>query len=144
LGDALLAQPMGLAAGADGRLWFVDAESSAVRSAGVAPDGDVRTTVGTGLFDFGDQDGEGDDVRLQHPQGIAAHPDGRLLVADTYNDALRWVDPATRRATTWLRDLHEPGGVAWADGRAWIADTHAHRVLVADERGRVEELVVEG
>jgi hypothetical protein len=57
--DALLAQPMGVAADAD-RVYFVDAESSAVRSASVDPAGEVRTITGTGLFDFGDRDGEGD------------------------------------------------------------------------------------
>jgi len=105
-----------------------------VRAADADPSGRVRTVVGTGLFDFGDCDGVGDDVRLQHPQGIAAHPDGRLLVADSYNDALKWVDPATRMVTTWQRDLAEPSGVAVADGRVYVADTNAHRVLVIDER----------
>ena len=65
-----------------------------MRLADLDPAGGVRTVVGTGLFDFGDVDGVGDDARLQHPQGIAAAQDGRLLVCDSYNDSLRWVDPA--------------------------------------------------
>ena len=85
--------------------------------------------LGTGLFDFGDRDGVGDDVRLQHPQAITVAPDGRLLVADSYNDSLKWVDPATRAATTWIRALHEPGGVACGMDAAYVADTNAHRVL---------------
>src|SRR5690606_11063539 len=84
---------------------------------------------GTGLFDFGDRDGAGNEVLMQHAQGIARHPDGRILVADSYNDALKWVDPATRTVTTWLRDLHEPGGVACGRDAAYVADTNAHRVL---------------
>ena len=145
--EALLAQPMGLCHAAD-RLFFVDAESSAVRSVGLgradgAGDGAVHTVVGTGLFDFGDRDGAGDDARLQHPQGIAAHPGGRLLVADSYNDALRWVDPSSRRVETWRRGLHEPGGVAVAGGRVLVADTNAHRVLVIDEGGGEWTLEVE-
>lgn len=144
-GDALLAQPMGLAAAPDGkRLYFVDAESSAVRwfepderRAGRAV-GEVRTIVGTGLFDFGDKDGAGDLVRLQHPQGVAAHPRGALLVADSYNDAIKWVDPLTRRSEAWLRGLHEPGGLAYDPMRqaVYIADTNAHAVLVVDELTR--------
>ena len=144
--EALLAQPMGLCH-AGGRLYFADAESSAVRWAEAdgadAAGGEVHTVVGTGLFDFGDRDGVGDDARLQHPQGIAAHPDGRLLVADSYNDALRWVDPAARRVETWRRGLHEPGGVAVAAGRVFVADTNAHRVLVIDEGGGEWALAVE-
>ncbi len=144
-GDALLAQPMGITTSVDGtRAYFVDAESSAVRS--FEPDehragravGSVHTIVGTGLFDFGDTDGVGDVVRLQHPQGVAAHPSGRLLVADSYNDAVKWVDPVTRRVDEWLRGLHEPGGLAYDPNRrtVYIADTNAHVILVVDELTR--------
>jgi DNA-binding beta-propeller fold protein YncE len=133
LATALLAQPMGIATDGE-RLYFVDAESSAVRTADLAPAGAVRTIVGTGLFDFGDEDGTGDDVRMQHQQGLALHPaSGRLLVADSYNDALKWVDPVTRQAETWVRGLHEPGGVAFGAGRVYVADTNAHRIAVVDE-----------
>jgi hypothetical protein len=128
---AALAQPMGLCTGGD-QLYFVDAESSAVRAADRDPSGGVRTVVGTGLFDFGDVDGEGDAVRMQHQQGIARAPDGRLLVCDSYNDALKWVDPVTRRAATWVRGLHEPSGVAIGDRAAYVADTNAHRIAVVD------------
>ena len=139
---AALAQPMGIVA-ADDRLQFVDAESSGVRWADTAPAGRVGTIVGTGLFDFGDADGVGDAVRLQHPQGIARHADGRLLVADSYNDALRWVDPATRRVTTWVRGLHEPEGVACGAQHAYVADTNAHRLVrVAYRDGTLEEVEI--
>jgi hypothetical protein len=138
--EAALAQPMGIAS--DGkRLYFVDAESSAVRWAHADRSGRVGTIVGTGLFDFGDKDGVGDDVRMQHQQGVALHDDGRLLVADSYNDALKWVDPATRRAETWLRGFAEPSGVAIANGLAYVADTNAHRIAVAAlEGGEIGEL----
>ena len=140
--SAALAQPMGLAATAD-RLWFADAESSAIRWADADPAGRVGTVVGTGLFDFGDRDGRGDDVRLQHPQAVAVAPDGRLLVADSYNDALKWVDPATREARTWLRGFHEPAGLALGDaGRVYVADTNAHRVVVVERDGGMGELAI--
>ena len=141
--DALLAQPMGIAT--DGhQLWFVDAESSAVRSASLDPAGAVHTIVGTGLFDFGDRDGDGDAVQMQHQQAIALHPSGRLLVADSYNDALKWVDPATRRADTWLRGFHEPGGLALGEGVVYVADTNAHRVAVVREpTGEITDLEIE-
>lgn len=139
---AALAQPMGITS--DGaRLFFADAESSAIRSSELDPEGAVRTIVGTGLFDFGDRDGEGEAVLLQHPQGVARHPDGRLLVADTYNDALKWIDPATRAATTWVRGLHEPEGVAWGDEWAYVADTNAHRVVRVGRDGRMDVMEIE-
>jgi DNA-binding beta-propeller fold protein YncE len=142
-GEAALAQPMGLSA-ADDALFVADAESSAVRVADRDPAGAVRTIVGTGLFDFGNVDGEGDAVRLQHPQGIARASDGRLLVCDSYNDALKWVDPASRRAEGWVGDLHEPAGLALDDRAAYVADTNAHRVAVIDRTSRtVRSLIIE-
>jgi DNA-binding beta-propeller fold protein YncE len=129
--EAALAQTMGIALARDALL-AADAESSAVREIDLDASGGVRTVVGTGLFDFGDVDGVGDTVRLQHPQGIAVAPDGRVLVCDSYNDSLRWLDRAERRVTTWVRGLHEPGGVAIGARGAYVADTNAHRIVVAD------------
>jgi len=129
--EAALAQTMGIAIAGD-TLIAADAEANAVREVDLAPAGGVRTIVGTGLFDFGDVDGVGDAVRLQHPQGIAVAPDGRVLVCDSYNDSLRWLDRAERRVTTWVRGLHEPGGIAIGARGAYVADTNAHRIVVAD------------
>ena len=144
--EAALAQPMGITTNATTeRLYFVDAESSAVRWADTDPNGRVGTLVGTGLFDFGDRDGVGDDVLMQHQQAIAVAEDGRLLVADSYNDALKWVDPATRRAETWLRGFHEPSGLAMAPRIVYVADTNAHRIAVIDRRsGAIGDLAIDG
>lgn len=139
-GRAALAQPSGLAA--DGRrLFFADAEASAIRWIDLAPSGSVHTLVGTGLFDFGDKDGTGDEVRLQHALGVAWH-DGAVYVADTYNGKIKVVDPETRGVRTIIGEvagLWEPGGLAVAGDRIYIADTNHHRVVV----GRVGEEGVE-
>ena len=141
--QAALAQPMGICVAGES-LAFADSESSAIRLADLDPAGSVRTLVGTGLFDFGDVDGVGDHARLQHPQGIAAAEDGRLLVCDSYNDSLRWVDPVARRVTTWVRGLHEPEGLALDPRFAYVADTNAHRVAIVNRTdGSVEPLVIE-
>ena len=129
--EAALAQPMGIAVDGD-TLLTADAESNAVRDVDLDSAGGVRTIVGTGLFDFGDVDGVGDTVRLQHPQGIAVARDGRVILCDSYNDSLRWVDRAARRVTTWVRGLHEPGGIAIGERGVYVADTNAHRIAVAD------------
>ena len=57
---------MGMARCDDGKLWFVDAESSSLR---YIESDSVHTAVGEGLFTYGDSDRE--PMRLQHPQGIA-------------------------------------------------------------------------
>jgi len=131
LATAALAQPMGICVAGE-LLCFTDSETSAVRTAAIDPTGSVGTIVGTDLFDFGDVDGIGDTVRLQHPQGIAAASDGRLLVADSYNGALKWIDRERRSAETWLRGFHEPSGVALTERHVYVADTNSHRIAVID------------
>lgn len=147
-----LNQPSGLAT--DGRLlYFADSEASAIRSADLDPAGALATIVGTGLFDFGDVDGVGDAVRLQHPLAVA-YQDGLLYVADTYNSKIKTVDPAARRVQTlfggpagWQDGpeprFDEPGGLSVAGDRLYIADTNNHAVRVADlATGEVTTLVL--
>ena len=135
-----LAQPSGLALGPDRRaLYFVDAETSAVRAVSLGPVPQVTTLIGTGLFDFGHVNGGFTGARFQHPLGIAGG-DGRLVVADSYNRALRVLDLKRRRVAD-LDDGYvcedelclppgEPAGVALdEDGRIYMVDTNNHRVV---------------
>src|SRR5437773_170552 len=83
LAEAALAQPSGITS--DGRkLYFADSEVSSIRSADLDPHGRVDTIVGEDLFEFGDRDGKGPVVRLQHPLGVV-YSDGWVDVADTYH-----------------------------------------------------------
>jgi hypothetical protein len=67
-----------------------------------------------------------------------------VIVCDSYNDSLRWLERAERRVTTWVRGLHEPGGVAVGARGAYVADTNAHRIVVADwESGTVHTVTIE-
>jgi DNA-binding beta-propeller fold protein YncE len=155
LSGAALAQPSGLTT--DGqRLYFADSESSAIRWADFDAGGRVGTIVGTGLFDFGDMDGIGNQVLLQHPQGLA-WLEGKLYVADTYNNRVKAVDPSTRTSMAFLgtgeagdRDgdaatFYEPGGISVARGVLYIADTNNHKIRVADVAGRrVHTLLLKG
>ncbi|WP_309133688.1 NHL domain-containing thioredoxin family protein [Cellulomonas sp.] len=133
-GDSWFAQPSGLSVAADGRIWLADAETSAVRW--VDPrDASVTTVVGTGLFDFGHRDGSADQALFQHPLGVAALPDGSVLVADTYNGALRRWTPGTDGApgevTTLATDLAEPSGLVLPAGDAdhvLVVESAAHRL----------------
>ena len=146
--DAALAQPMALATD-DERLFFADAETSSVRMTGFEPGAEVTTLVGTGLFDFGDRDGVGEEVRLQHAAGLAWGPGNhRLWIADTYNGKLKTLDPETRRVETvepFDEVLSEPGGLAAAGHYMLVADTNNHRILRVDQIDkRVVELKVDG
>ena len=154
---AELAQPSGIVS--DGKkLYFTDSETSAVRSADINGKGLVETIVGLHLFEFGDVDGVGDEVRLQHPIGIELH-DGVLYVADTYNNKIKRIYPTTRGASSFLgigtpghedgvgvfAQFHEPAGLSVAYGKLYIADTNNHAIRVADlETQEVSTLEIEG
>lgn len=150
---ACFAQPSGLAL-LDGTLYVADSEVSAVRAVDLFT-GQVATLVGEGLFVFGDEDGRGTTVRLQHPLGIAAHA-GMLYLADSYNNKIKRLDPRTRTVTTWLGSarpgmadgigpaaaFREPGGVSAGVDRLYIADTNNHRIAAADwATGRVGTVI---
>jgi DNA-binding beta-propeller fold protein YncE len=141
---ARLAQPSGLALSADkNALYFADSETSSVRvveDLHGAPR--VRTLTGTGLFDFGHRNGPLAEARFQHPLGVAVR-DGTLLVADSYNAALRSIDLAKAEAgdvdegflceDPVCLPLAEPAGVtADGDERILLVDTNNHRVLAYD------------
>jgi thiol-disulfide isomerase/thioredoxin len=135
------AQPSGLAS--DGKHLFVaDSEVSAIRSVtlpGAARPG-VTTVVGEGLFEFGDKNGKGKEVRLQHALGVA-YLDSKLYVADTYNRKIKLIDPDLRTCETYLGDppgwlkekmFDEPGGLSISGGKMYVADTNNHRIQVVD------------
>lgn len=141
-----MAQPSGLSS--DGsRIYFADPEASAIRWA--AEGEGTGTIVGTGLFDFGDRDGRGDDVRLQHALGVTWWPSRKkLVVADTYNHRVKLVDPTSREALSFAGTgevgeedgrlaeaaFWEPGGISIApdERQAFVADTNNHRIRVID------------
>jgi len=146
LQESAFAQPSGITT--DGKhLYTADSEISSVRSIDLTPDGSVHTLVGGDLFEFGDQDGVGDDVRLQHPLGIT-YDRGSLYVADTYNHKIKKINIADRRSESWLgtgkpgmRDgnspqFYEPGGLSIANGKLYLADTDNHAIRVIDLKSR--------
>jgi thiol-disulfide isomerase/thioredoxin/sugar lactone lactonase YvrE len=158
--EAAFAQPSGLAS--DGRALFVaDSESNIIRAIALSDDApaisatsptaslaasfesQVTTLAGGDLFEFGDRDGRGDDARFQHPLGALYH-DGKIFIADTYNHKIKTLDPRTRAVRTFLGTgksgqadgaaptFYEPGGLATARGKLYVADTNNHAVRVID------------
>ncbi|GAB2866057.1 NHL domain-containing thioredoxin family protein [Nocardioides pacificus] len=130
--QAWFAQTSGLAADGD-RLWLADSETSSLRWV-EAVDGalQVRTAVGSGLFDFGFRDGPAGEALLQHPLGVTVLPDGSVAVCDTYNGAVRRFEPASGGAggagemTTLATGLVEPSG-AFVDGEHLVVvESGAH------------------
>jgi hypothetical protein len=147
------AQPSGLALDA-GVLYVADSEVSSIRAIenlDGAPQ--VRTVCGSGdLFGFGDRDGAGGEVLLQHPMGVAA-AGGTVSVADTFNHKIKAVNPSTGECTTLFGNgeperlpevvpgydlsradpmtpaFFEPEGISVRGRELVVADTNNHRII---------------
>jgi len=146
-GFSSFAQPSGLSS--DGEwLYVADSEGSSIRAVPFDTEGEVRTVIGTShlpagrLFHFGDKDGKGAKVLLQHALGVACYKD-QLYVADTYNNKIKVIDPKEETCTTIAGTgkpggddtpaaFDEPAGIAAAGGKLYIADTNNHRIRVID------------
>ena len=139
------AQPSGITT--DGKsLYVADSESNIIRQIDLAK-GQVDTLVGGDLFEFGDVDATGDDVRLQHPLGVISVGD-KVLIADTYNHKIKELDPLKRKVTTLFgtgkpgqadgtsASFYEPGGLSVANGKLYVADTNNHAIRVIDLKTR--------
>ncbi len=138
---AAMAQPSGLSSDGE-RLWFVDSETSSLRY--LDRSGRLSTAIGTGLFDFGYNDGPAADALLQHPLGVVADSSA-IVVCDTYNSALRRYDLTRSELTTLARDgLDEPSGAALLGGGLIVADTNNHRLVNVGSDGEVRPFEVLG
>jgi len=162
LNEAMFAQPSGISGDGHRFLFIADSESSCIRQIDLQNDA-VETLAGPkapgsgrgDLFVFGDRDGSGDAVRLQHPLGIHFH-DGKIYIADTYNHKIKRLDPQTRVCETILGSdekgmsggadatFYEPSGLAIAGQKTFIADTNNHQIRVFDMAATTGVLNIRG
>lgn len=153
---ASFAQPNGLALDDSHVLFVADTETSAVRAIYLKGTETVTTLVGKGLFDFGDVDGIGDRVRLQHAEAVC-FVDGQLYIADTYNNRIKVLNPQTREVKSFAgtgiagykddvrseAQFNEPAGLAAANGKLYVADTNNNAIRIIDlVGGTVGTLIV--
>jgi len=126
--------PSGLAFDHAGNLYVADTGNHAIRR--ITPQGAVSTLAGDGTPGFAD--GPGAQARFDGPTGVAVGADGRVYVADTYNDRIRVI--ATDGTVSTLAggdrpgDIDGPGALARFDTPTAVAVDAMNRVLVADLR----------
>jgi len=116
-----------------------------VRTADLNPSGRGGPIVGQDLFVFGDVDGSEENVRLQHPIGIA-YQEGVVYIADTYNHKIKKILPNTRGSFTVLGSgqagsLDGPGKQAQfsepsGPQRCWRKAVHCRHQQPLDSRRR--------
>lgn len=133
--DTTWAQPSGISISGN-QLYVADSESSTIRSMNLDTLESENIVGGDdnpkNLFSFGDKDGECFEAKLQHP--LAVHySKGKVLITDSYNHKLKWVDPETKSVTTLLGGkglsdsealLNEPSGIASNGNIFYIADSN--------------------
>ncbi|BAZ15077.1 redoxin domain-containing protein [Calothrix sp. NIES-4071] len=132
LENSVFAQPSGITINSN-FLYTADSESSSIRAINLET-GKVTTICGSGdLYLFGDKDGIGEEVRLQHCMGVE-YAQGNVWVADTYNHKIKLVNPRTGECKTVLGNgasnikFSEPSGLSILNSNLYIADTNNHAI----------------
>jgi len=120
--------PSGVAFDREGNLYVADTGNHAIRK--VTPQGAVSTLAGDGTPGF--VDGPGRQARFDGPTGVAVGADGRVYVADTYNDRIRVIAADGTVAT--LAGGDRPGDV---DGTGTLARFDTPTAVVVDAMNRV-------
>ncbi len=120
--------PSGIALDAQGNLYVADTGNHAIRK--ISPQGAVSTLAGDGTPGFAD--GAGALARFNGPMGVAVASDGRVYVADTWNDRIRVI--ATDGTVTTLAGGGSPG---WEDGRGASARFDTPTDLKFDSHGNL-------
>lgn len=128
--SAVFAHPAALAL-VQQTLYVLEAGNSSLRAINLQQQ-QVQTLVGHGVYEFGDQDGQRRDARLQCPQAMVLDPESaELWLADTYNGTLRRLKLGGGDMSTQSmpQALHEPCGLAATHGALWITDGWTHDVF---------------
>ncbi|MGE8282119.1 MAG: gluconolaconase [Stenotrophomonas sp.] len=120
--------PSGIALDAHGNLYVADTGNHAIRR--VTPQGQVSTVAGDGTPGFAD--GAAAQARFNGPMGVAVGADGRVYVADTWNDRIRVI--AADGSVSTLAGGALPG---WADGMGAMARFDTPTDLQFDSHGNL-------
>lgn len=132
--------PRKLALDSQNNLYVADFGNLRIRK--VTPNRDVTTIAGNGILGF--TDGAFTKSRFNFPTGIAVDAKGNVIVADTYNHAIRMISPGGQVSTLAGRNVagfqdgsaasvtfDHPTDVAMSvDGRIFVADQQNHRIRV--------------
>ena len=115
-GAAVVAQidtPMGLAVGADGRIFVADSHNDRIRVIGT--DGRISTFAGSGVRGFAGDGGAATAAKLSLPRGLMVSLSGAVMFADSNNQRIRMVSAAGMISTivgTGVQGIGSEGSVA--------------------------------
>ncbi len=127
--------PSDIAFDNSGNLIVADSGSNSIKS--VDSSGAVKTIAGKDGVS-GSQDGEVALATFNAPIGIAITENGRIYVADTYNDSIRLIENS--KVSTIVKGLSSPNGIAVYGDSLLIADTGNHRICILNNDGSLQTL----
>jgi DNA-binding beta-propeller fold protein YncE len=127
--------PSDIAFDGEGNLIVADSGSHSIKKADA--DGNVTTIAGTDGVS-GSADGDALSASFNAPIGVAAAADGKVWVADTYNDSIRLIENG--KVTTVATGFDTPVGIAVYREGVLIADMNNRRICLLDKNGSVETL----
>lgn len=143
--------PSGLAIDQKGNLYVADTGNHVIRK--IDPNGKVFTLAGNGQAGY--RDGAATQAQFNAPIGVTVGKDGKVYVADTYNDKIRVILPDGQVQT--IAGGNQPGfldgasNVALFDtpssvvvnslGELFVADTRNNAVRKIDINGQVSTLI---
>jgi len=143
--------PSGLAIDKKGNIYVADTGNHVIRK--IEPNGKVSTLAGNGQAGF--RDGAAAQAQFNGPIGVAVDTNGKVYVADTYNDKIRVISPDGQVHTIAGGDqpgmLDGAGSTALFDtpsslvvnslGEIFIADTRNNAVRKISVDGQVSTLI---
>jgi sugar lactone lactonase YvrE len=140
--EAALHSPLSIACDAEGNVYVCEQAAHRVRK--ITADGGIEPFVGTGVPGNTGEGRAAGGATLREPSGVFVDASGNVLIADTGNHAIRFVERASGVIYTVAggrrglkgdgRDaaaaaLDTPSGCAVdSDGYIYIADTSNHRI----------------
>lgn len=140
--DAKFSAIKDMAYDSKGNLFIVDAGNNCIRK--VSPEGIVSTFAGSNLSGY--KDGVGSDAQFSNPSAIAIDKDDNIYIADTDNNCIRKISPASKVTTiagsgvAGYKDgngteaqFNLPQGIAITpSGKIVVADTDNHRIRIIE------------
>ncbi|HEX4773636.1 MAG TPA: choice-of-anchor D domain-containing protein [Bryobacteraceae bacterium] len=112
---ATLADPTGLTVDGAGNIYVTDTGNQRVRRINGASHV-ISTVAGNGTAGYTNDGGLAAQAELNGPEGIAVDRTGAVYIADTGNNVIRRVDPASGKITTYAGGAAVSGGDTLGDG----------------------------
>jgi len=135
----------------DGKLYFIDSESSSLRV--LNKEGSVKTLIGKGLFDFGYKNGKKETALMQHPLGLTVDDTG-IYISDSFNHVIKKYNQHSGELSDFFgskkgevlssaakTEFDEPDGIVSFLDRFYVVDSNNNRVVAINRNKLTSELL---